>query len=84
MRKESCGAEPEKGIPRSQYSELKKSSFVIPHAVNAILCNEFPIYNSQTKLLQREMTSAGANERGTMLRYTTARVVKGFVGGRTQ
>ena len=28
MRKESCGAEPEKGIPRSQYSELEKWTYL--------------------------------------------------------
>jgi len=28
MRKESCGAEPEKGIPRSQYSELEKGIYL--------------------------------------------------------
>ena len=28
MRKESCGAEPKKGIPRSQYSELEKGIYL--------------------------------------------------------
>ena len=28
MRKESCGAEPEKGIPRSQRSELEKGIYL--------------------------------------------------------
>ena len=28
MRKESCGAEPEKGIPRSQCSELEKGIYL--------------------------------------------------------
>ena len=28
MRKESCGAEPEMGIPRSQYSELAEGIMI--------------------------------------------------------